>query len=568
MPVSYATVVGHSTSSFPRPHILYTVQVTTADGRVSTVSKRYSDFVSLHDSLNDPGSLPPRRILATTFIPSAWLDDALITERKAGLSAYLTGLVDSPQFRSHQFLADFLAPSGPSSAARVLSLEDAVPSTLSRKAALAAQGELEAEATKIAAAYYPDWSSDQFPPSSLDFSKFDILFYAFATPNSSNGVSLGSASTLKALVSAAHSSSHGTKVVLSIGGWTDSTYFSQVMSSANRSTFLNACVSMVKTYNLDGIDIDWEYPNESGAGNPHSSSDAANLLSFFKSLRSALGSSKIITAAVTPLPWTGSNGSALTDVSAYASVMTYANIMNYDTWGASSSPGPNAPLGNLCGNSTLPQYSAQAGLQQWTAAGFPASKLLLGLPLYGYVSQSSKTTLHEIALPQPGFDVSAYKQQVLGLPDRGLSCPVPHARITPIPEEGEGEPAAMHGAHPRARKQPRNGTVTTEASGDLSAWLGQQIPFNELVALGALKKNSDGTYTGTNGYTMAWDDCSDTPFLYDTSRKVVVTYDDTWSIGDKATFAKQNGMAGCFTWSLDQDDGTALQSVIRSSLGI
>ena len=31
-----------------------------------------------------------------------------------------------------------------------------------------------------------------------------------------------------------------------------------------------------------------------------------------------------------------------------------------------------------------------------------------------------------------------------------------------------------------------------------------------------------------------------------------MTYDDTYSLGDKATFAKQNGMAGCFTWSLDQ----------------
>lgn len=88
---------------------------------------------------------------------------------------------------------------------------------------------------------------------------------------------------------------------------------------------------------------------------------------------------------------------------------------------------------------------------------------------------------------------------------------------------------------------------------------------------------------------VAWDDCSDTPFLYNTSRKTVVTYDDTWSLGDKALFAKQNGMAGCFTWSLDQvcffasesdvccgkvfltgtpqDDGYTLQNVIRSNLG-
>ena len=75
-----------------------------------------------------------------------------------------------------------------------------------------------------------------------------------------------------------------------------------------------------------------EYPNESGAGNPHSSSDAANLLSFFTSLRSSLGSSKIISAAVTCLPWVGSNGSPLTNVASYAAQLTYANIMNYDTW--------------------------------------------------------------------------------------------------------------------------------------------------------------------------------------------------------------------------------------------
>ena len=64
-----------------------------------------------------------------------------------------------------------------------------------------------------------------------------------------------------------------------------------------------------------------------GAGNPYSSSDAANLLSFFTALRQALGTSKIISAAVSDLPWIGSNGSPLTDVSAYAQQMTYANIM-------------------------------------------------------------------------------------------------------------------------------------------------------------------------------------------------------------------------------------------------
>ena len=40
------------------------------------------------------------------------------------------------------------------------------------------------------------------------------------------------------------------------------------------------------------------------------------------------------------------------------------------------------------------------------------------------------------------------------------------------------------------------------AAGDLSGFFGQQIVFNQLVSLGALKKKSDGTYTAGNGYTL------------------------------------------------------------------
>lgn len=132
-------------------------------------------------------------------------------------------------------------------------------------------------------------------PQSL-FLHTNAIFIAFATPNSSSGITWddGATGILQRLVSAANSSGHGTKIVLSVGGWGGSYYFSQTMStSANRTTFVNACVSAVNTYGLAGIDIDWEYPNSSGAGNPYSSSDSAHLLSFFKSLRTALGTSKV-----------------------------------------------------------------------------------------------------------------------------------------------------------------------------------------------------------------------------------------------------------------------------------
>jgi len=569
--VATIEIIQHTTASVPRPHVLYTVDITDAEGSKNQLTKRYSDFVDLHTTLDDPYTLPPKRILATTFLPSAWVDDALIAERKAGLSAYVNALLTAPSYKTSSALVKFLKTSSNATSGH-FSMEDALPSTLTRGAALTAQkqlalsvrnGDVKAAATPVAAAYYPDWSVDTNPPESLDYSKFDILFFAFATANSSNGLSWdsGGTSILQRLVNSARSSGQGTKIVLSIGGWGGSYWFSQVMSSGNRSTFVNAAVSAVNTYGLDGIDIDWEYPNESGAGNPFSSADAANLLSFFTSLRSALGSSKIISAAVTCLPWVGSNGSPLTNVSAYAAQLTYANIMNYDTWGASANPGPNAPLGNLCGTSRQPQASAQAALQQWTAAGFPASKLLLGLPLYGYVSQSTATTLTGIALPPAGFDLEAYKERVMGLPVRKqvFACPLPG-------KQADGEPVFLNGKHERSKVKNAATGVSTKAEGDLSSYFGQQIAFNQIVALGALQK-SGSVYVQANGFTEGWDNCSDTPFLFDVARQTVVTYDDTYSLGDKATFAKQNGMAGCFTWSLDQDDGYTLQNVIRSSLG-
>jgi chitinase len=101
-------------------------------------------------------------------------------------------------------------------------------------------------------------------------------------------------------------------------------------SSANRGVFIAALASAVNTYGLAGIDIDWEYPNSPGAGQPYGAEDSANLLTFFTYLRKSLGTGKIISAAVTQLPWKGSNGNALGNVSAYAAQMDYVCIM-YDS---------------------------------------------------------------------------------------------------------------------------------------------------------------------------------------------------------------------------------------------
>lgn len=154
-------------------------------------------------AVNGRLALPPKRILSTTFIPSAWIDDALIAERKIGLQTYLSGVLRASEYKGSKALADFLE--GLTHADKEFEVEDALPSTLSRQAALDmakqvsiddAEGDIEPQATTIAAAYYPgeisewldvllllltpffsDWSAGTWAPESIDFGKFDILFY-------------------------------------------------------------------------------------------------------------------------------------------------------------------------------------------------------------------------------------------------------------------------------------------------------------------------------------------------------------------------------------------------------
>ncbi|KAJ3514277.1 hypothetical protein NLJ89_g2472 [Agrocybe chaxingu] len=253
-----------------------------------------------------------------------------------------------------------------------------------------------------------------------------------------------------------------------------------------------------------------------------------------KLLRTALGPCKILSAAVPHLPWLGTTGRPLTDVSEYAKVLTYVNIMNYDVWGSSANPGPNAPIGDLCKTSKQPQASAQAAFNQWTAAKFPANQLDASDEMVLLQQEEVKNDDDELEV---NFLNGAH-------PNPSITAPPPTPTSASIKDDGE---------------------VTAQAT--LTSWWGQQIPFYEIVRAGALVKRSDGNYGQAGGFTMGWDNCSNTPYLFNTAQTTVVSYDDTWSLTDKAKFAVSSGMAGCFTWSLDQDDGLTLQNAIRKGLG-
>ncbi|KAF7296006.1 Glycoside hydrolase family 18 protein [Mycena kentingensis (nom. inval.)] len=598
---SLRVTAGHTTRSSPRPHIVYKFTL-DYDGVIETIEKRYSEFTALHAALGitDFG-LPRKRLLVTTFLPSAWVDDVLINERKAGLESWLVNLLKVADYRHNEIVKNFLASAVPMVPLQEFELEDALPSTLSRKTAEELVAAVAA-AKPLAAAYYPSWTMYTHTPEKLDYSKFDVLFFAFAIPDTSAKLTwdADAPAFLKQLVSSAKKSGKGTKVVLSVGGWTGSATFHQIAASSSlRGKFVSNLVKVVSDYALDGIDLDWEYPNSTGNGNPYGPADAANFLLLLKALRKALGASKIISVAVTDLPWLGANGQPLKDVSEYAAQLTYVNLMNYDINGGWGEPGPNAPLSNNGNKSSQPAYTAQAAVKQWTAAKCPASKLMLGLPLYGYVFKSSRTTLANFVdvVGEEVVEADVVEEEPLPGPMRGGNRRIvvpedPVESDVAETEYEESEATATEAEDKEAllvdvgsedmgeiKSEPVGETpvetpvkdkeeeTETQAVANLSKWWGQAIPFNSLVASGALVKKADGTYGPGSGYTLSHDECSDTPFLYSKSRTTIVSFDDTHSLADKATFAKSKGLAGCFTWSLDQDDGLTLQNAIRNALG-
>jgi len=87
---------------------------------------------------------------------------------------------------------------------------------------------------------------------------------------------------------------------LTIGGWEGSRYFSNLVATvANRTKFANTVKSWVDQYGFTSVSFDWEFIGKQGAGNNVvRAADAANLIKFFTTLRTTLGSGVTIAADV------------------------------------------------------------------------------------------------------------------------------------------------------------------------------------------------------------------------------------------------------------------------------
>ncbi|KAJ2489260.1 hypothetical protein IWW37_004137 [Coemansia sp. RSA 2050] len=366
--------------------------------------------------------------------------------------------------------------------------------------------------------YYPSWKRAQ--SANVDWSKYTHVNMAFGIPSFSGTFSFDGDWFLPGLVTSMHSA--GTKVLMSVGGWTGSNYFSTIMKdSGARSTMITSMVNYVKANNLDGIDIDWEYPGRLGDNcNVFDVvNDTPNYLAFLKDLRAALDAAfgsrqKLITLAVRVQPFEV-NSVPLTDVSEFAKVVDYANLMQYDINGGwNNVTGPNAPLNFQQGEGL--QVSFVSAINDWTGAGFPANQLTAGIGFYG------RST---IALKDMTKDPKNQYQ--------------PQSQVVPL---GDSEDAPWYDA-----------CAGTTANSGVWQW-------KHLRDQGVLTSPS----TAAAPWVRQWDDVSQTPWLFNPSTNQFISYDDPQSLQIKIDYAASKGLAGAMIWSVNMDYNNELLDVVRS----
>ncbi len=198
--------------------------------------------------------------------------------------------------------------------------------------------------------YYPSWVAGGpyyiNTPSKIDYSKYTHICYAFAIPGSDGNIGgVDGGSTLTDLVNRSHAAN--VKVLLSIGGWLTSspsnTPFETIASNtASINRLADACVRLVNQYNLDGIDLDWEYPTTKARWNALSGVLASRLH----------GMGKLFTAAVAESAFYGDNYDNMSGVD-------LVNIMCYG-----------------------PYSMANDAMAYWTRRGVPKERRMLGVPFY------------------------------------------------------------------------------------------------------------------------------------------------------------------------------------------
>ncbi len=374
-------------------------------------------------------------------------------------------------------------------------------------------GSLFAQPCREVCAFFPSWKwydrGRLVNPSTIDYSKYTVINYAFFQPNIDGSISLFDPYADKTLLIGAISPSapsaykksrnifpdwhikgtslidkaheHGVKVLISIGGWTMSENFSIIAESeVRRRTFAQSCAELVRIYKVDGVDIDWEYPGYKSQNGK--SVDKENFTLLLREIRQAFdilqketGKQLLLTADF------GAGASHMNQIEweQVVPLLDFVNLMTYDFYGSTPSR-TNHHSALFAPRIGLDGYDMDSAVRYLMERyNVPASKINIGLAFFG---RSLKTK---------------------GQPD----------------------------IHVATRR------ITDKKT--FSADRGAPTFYNILA--------------NQSKFNYHWDDHAEVPYLKGKKLQTFVTFEDERSIKRKARYILENGLAGAIVWDITSD---------------
>lgn len=347
------------------------------------------------------------------------------------------------------------------------------------------------------------------------------------------------------------------KILISVGGWTKGQDLSPIAASpVARAALAADMVNFITTYPfIDGFDIDWEYPLSGGTdgteivnGSPvppqkYSPDDNKNLVYLLKAMRQAMPNKLVTIAAGNNVRKVGSqylgpnNRSQFgmtEDISTYCDYITYFGYDLGGNWYDKTCY--NAPL-YASGNPNDPLYGAtqSESLDELTnqflnVVGFPANKLIMGLPFYG-------KKFDNVAVNSTnGLFVSAPRYVVPGCTN------------------------------------PQNPTGTWDGSGAC-----EKSGSIEICDLVGNPVTNSHAYLDPNtmlvtpsaaaaGWVRYFDNTTKVPYLYNNSLKQFISYEDKQSTDLKVQYIKSRNLAGGMIWELSQDTRGAVPNSLLNQV--
>ncbi|KAH6617548.1 hypothetical protein F5144DRAFT_660933 [Chaetomium tenue] len=230
----------------------------------------------------------------------------------------------------------------------------------------------------------------------IDTTRYTHIHFAFAVLTENFEVSLGD--TLSTYQFGEFKKLTGAKRILSFGGWTFSTHPDPEVGSSHPDTFhifrnsvkpenrLKTAINIanfIKEHDLDGVDIDWEYPgaHDLPGIDPGEPDEGCNYLLLLVTLKNALPGKSVSISA--PASYWYLKQYPISDI---ARIVDYIVFMSYDLHGQWDATSIWAQVGCITGNCLRSQVNLTETVQSLvmiTKAGVPGRKVVVGVTSYG-----------------------------------------------------------------------------------------------------------------------------------------------------------------------------------------